>query len=389
MLTLVRRAAILAAVALVAVACSSSAPATPAAETPSTTTTAAPPELPALRVGLVATSSGPNADRDSHAIEVLTSSANVFAKEREVVLEIVRVRAADDIERVVDQLTDAGVTVVFTTCDGALTSEIVDRAEAADLLAVTSCASLPSADLSARPRNVVDLGSLADHATVLADHLVDIGVEAPAFLRSTLVGDVERSCLDTERRMAATHGTPATASATFSGIVDGVEETVLANLDGVKSSDAIVLCALPGALADAIGTIRNSGFDQPIYIPWFASTEQFADDTENVFLLAPGSVFGDDPSAAINEVVSRLVGGTADASDALTADAFAGVINAVAATNSVGSRAIEQELLRQTQAATGLLSIDPNRRQPINRNYRVIEMAGSVGRVVDVTATAS
>lgn len=373
-----------------AVACSSStAPASVAETTSTTTTIAAPQPPPALRVGLVATGSGPNAGRDSHAIEVLTASANVFTSQREVIIEIVRVGAAEDIGAVVSQLTDAGVTVVFTTCDGALTSEIVDRAADADLLAVTSCASLPAAELNARPRNVIDLGSLADHAVVLADHLADNGVAAPVFLRSTLVGDVERSCLDTERRMSASHGIQARASATFSGIVDGVGEAVLANIEGLTSSDAIVLCALPGGLAEAIGVLRNSGFDQPIYIPWFASTEQFADDTENVFLLTPGSVFGDDPSAEINEVMSRLTDGTADASDALTADAFAGVMNAVAATDSVGSAAIEQELLRQTKAATGVLTIDPNHREPINRNYRLIEIRGSVGNVVDVTATAS
>ncbi|NNC81408.1 MAG: hypothetical protein HKN94_14790 [Acidimicrobiales bacterium] len=357
--------------------------------TSTTTTTAPAADLAPLRVGLVATNAGPIGGRDSHAIEVLTASAEVFATDREVIVEILRVAAADDIDRVIEQMTNAGVTVVFTTCDGTLTQDIVEHVADAGLLAVTSCAALPASPLTPGSRNVIDLASLSDHAQVLADHLSDIGVSAPAFLRSTLVGDVERSCLDTERRLAATHAVRSVASASFGGIVEGADDVILTNAAELVAADAFVVCALPGALGEAIDTIRTAGFAQPVYVPWFGSSERFADTTTDVFILAPASVFGDDPSADLKAVFARLTSGEEDAADAVIADAFVSVIQAAAASGSIGSGAIERQLLVQAEAATGVLTIDADTRRPINRNYRVIEMRGATGSVVDITSTGS
>lgn len=396
----------LAILSLIVIACSGDDQALSAPTSVPQARAAAASVAPELRIGMVINIAAPTADRDQHVRDVLESAISASPPSVIARLESLQIDEPDDVENAVEALRGLGVTVLVTTCDDGTVPGVVDAGLANDMLVLTGCVGLPRPAGSATSDQVIDVGALATSASTAAEVLIqlletdivageavdvealDDQADAPeaagegdldpsiGLISSDLVPDVAMECTSIEGELAPAQ---VALSSTFTGLVDDPSVVIDGLGIELESVEIVMLCALAPTVGDLTSALRDRGFDGPIVVPWFADEQQWPQDTNNVWIVAPSSRYGDDPVAQVNslyEVVDEP-----SATDVVAADTLSILLDAVQRTGSVRPAQLA-EVLRDgpIQGLSGTLALDLQ--TEVTRNYRLLE-------IVDGTAVFS
>jgi len=325
-----------------------------------------------LRIGMVLNISAPTAERDEQVRDVLDAAIRASPAAANSRLETVQIDEADDIDAAVVALRGLGVTVLVTTCDDGTVPSVVDAGLDNQMLVLSGCATIPRPELSIDSDLFIDVGTLTTSpaATVAGLHemLGDDGQWNVATIASDLVPDVAGECSAIEDALS-----PAQlhSSGRFTGLIDDSAVTVAALDETAAEVDAFVLCALAPTVGDLSTALRNSGFEQPIVVPWFSDDQTWPGETNDVWIVAPSSRYGDDPVGEVNELYDIV--DDSGSTDIVAADTLSILVNAVGRIGSV-SPARLAEVLREAPS-TGLggeLTLRPSGQ--VERTYRLLEV---------------
>ena len=376
--------------ALIASACSS----TDAESTTPSTVARAVAEANAgagsVTVGIILNTASPTAERDQRLAEVMSAAAVALSTEElQVQVESATIDEVADVRVAIDQLASRGVTVITTSCDDLSLPSIVDAAIEQQLLAVTGCVTIPSPTLSTNDPLFIDLASMNDAAPAMAAWADQQGFSSLATLSSELIPDVDGTCTELETEVASNAALSMSTRIPFVELVNEPADVVaqlttsLATAtDEAVEVDAIVLCALPPAAGDIAIALRDAGFVQPIIVPWFAELQEWDEALDDVFVLAPSSVHGDDPSSELVEFYAEL--DEPEALDAVAADAIAVIARASERAGSSGSSRLAEEIPNvETAAFSGPVLPGASSAVPIARSYRVLEVANGEATYLD------
>ena len=343
----------------------------------------------------------PTAERDRQVRDVLMSAIAASPDAAIARLETLQIDEPDDVDDAVQALRGLGVTVLVTTCDDSTVPGVVEAGLANDMLVLTGCASLPRPAVSTDNDQVIDVGALTTSASTTANvvaQLLEAEIETGnaglaqdtqdgtaqaepseqtqpiAVFSSDLVPDVATECAAIEDELAPA-GT--TRSSSFTGLVDepaAVVEELSAALVGVE---VVMLCALAPTVGDITSALRESGFDGPIVVPWFADDEQWSPEISNVWIVAPSSRYGDDPVTAVNRLYNEV--NEPNSVDVVAADTLSILLYAVEQTGSVRPAQLAATLRDgPVVGLSGPLGLDPTAN--VSREYRLLEVVdGAVG----------
>lgn len=378
------------ALALVATACSAQQQqASESTTTTTTTTTTVVDRTQTLRVAVVINEAAPTAEADDELEAILTEAAAILDPLHDIDVELRTVSVEDpgQAEGALSALINDGVSVVITGCDDATVPSVIEAANAAELLTVTGCVSLPRPDISGIMDTLntdlfLDLSNLADNAPAILTHATTEGFENLAVVRSNLIPDVEQTCIDVA---SGAGGSEVVADVTFTELIDPPAD-VASVLNGALPSDAdvgaIVVCALPPALGDIAAALRDIGLEQQIIAPWYGDTQTWAEGTDDLVIVAPASRHGDDPVDTTSELFEAMqeTEFLPVAIDVVPADALAILVDAAERADSVGSQRIADMISESgpdvvVEAVSGAVSLNGPTSSPVLRNYRVISIS--------------
>lgn len=338
---------------------------------------------PDLRIGMVLNISAPTAVRDQQVSEVLMSTIRTGPAAGLAQIETIQIDEPDDVVSAVEALRGLGVTVLVTTCDDGTVPDVVASGLANDMLVLTGCTTLPLPEIDSTSNLVIDVGTLATSPRAIAAALDEILTTSPenepqvATLASDLIPDVADECTS----VVETSAVDVTITERFTELIDDPAELVAGVSAQLRDVDALVLCSLAPTAGEIVAELRANELDQPVVVPWFADDQTWADDTNNVWIVAPSSRYGDDPVAEIN----RLYGIFDDpvATDVVAADTVTALIDAVQRAGSVRPAQMADVLRAEPfESLSGELSLNP--RGNVERTYRLIEVADGEPRFSDL-----
>jgi len=263
------------------------------------------------------------------------------------------------------------VTVLVSTCDNETVPQVVDAGLANNMLVLTGCATIPRPDFTTESDLFIDVAALSTSpeaiTSVLESSLTPIG-DTVAVLASDLVPDVEDECTAVEGQLD-----PASIglSQRFTELVDDPTEMVASLAEELEAVDAVVICALTPTIGDFAAALRDSGFDQPVFVPWFGDDQPWPNDMDDVMIVAPSSRYGDDPVDDVNNLTNIVE--NAESTDIVAADTLTILVGAVRRTGS-SSPARLADVLREgpVDGLGGELSLDQGGQ--VERTYRLIEV---------------
>ncbi len=340
-----------------------------------------------INVGIVLNTTSPTADRDARLADVMAASASAVSNAQAVDVQVETVAISDlaEVPAAVTDLVNRGVTVIATSCDDSSMPTVVDAALEAELLAVTGCVAIPKPELDVSNRLFIDLASLDDAPSAMAQWAHDQGHSSIAVLSSELIPDVSQTCADVEDfATAAPRQMELATKGSFVGLVDDPAVLVASLAAQLPNADVIVLCALAPALGDTVAALRSAGLEQPVLVPWFGEPQVWSEGTSDVFVFSPSSLQDDDPSEPVIELYDELE--NAEAVDVVAADTLAVLAVAADRSQTVGSRRIA-DALRGTsvEGLSGTLAIGRGVELPVRRQYRVLEVTDGEMTFVETT----
>lgn len=400
---------------LAVAACTGESAEAPATEISSTTTTTeaavAVERITTLRVGIVVNEAAPTADLDARIVRILNESSSLLstADSPRIELTTVSVETVGQADGSILALLQDGISVIITGCDDATVPAVLEAATSNELLAVTGCVALPRPDIAGADTDIdpslfVDLSSLADNSLAIEQYSLDQGHDSLGVIRSTLLPDVEQTCIDLEAQLpegddedaADTVGTGLAAATTFAELIDAPDNVVADFASSVDQTttgtiDAIVVCALPPSVGDIVQALREAGFDEEVIVPWYGDTQSWSADTTNVVTLSPASRHGDDPEGRTNDLFDAVTVGdqSPNAVDVVTADTLAILVDAVLRTGSVGSRSLAETISGDAvvNGISGPIETVGSIDFPLRRSYRVIAINDGVATFATLAST--
>ena len=323
-----------------------------------------------VKLGAIINTDAPTADQDQRLADLLIDVAATERPGAAIDIEVIPIDEVSDVDSAVSALVERGVTVIAALCDDASVPPIVAATAERGLLAITSCVTLPTPPLVPPSALFFDLSGMHDVAAAMVAWSVGQEATSVATIRSNLIPDVEETCTQFEAE-AANSGLSLDVSVTFTELVDDPETIINDAGPLLDDTDVIALCALAPTADDMVSALRSAGHNQPVVLPWFADPQVWSDTTNDVYVVAPASRYGDDPDQAVVDLFD-MIDDSAQAADVVTADSIALLTAAAERAGSVGSTRLAGALSgSETAVLSGNLVIGDDAR-PTGRTYRVI-----------------
>ncbi len=294
-------------------------------------------------------------------------------------------------------LLDRGAEILITTCDVDFATPAIQEGINAGVLTVAPCIGTDQMG----PSRFGDVGRLAftignlaqDEGAVLAEHAYAQGLRTAIVVPDNLLVYFQNVCDAFSLRFEELGGVIASNEGftSFDGSVNNLATVVT----GAGDADVIALCTFPPDITTAVSGIRSAGVDISIYSPWSGDgTFWHPEGLTNFTFSAYASIFGDDPSAEVNDLIAAMT-------DAGSAPGTGGFLTGAAAIQAIAA-AIEQAgttdgeaLADQFESFDGLatisgdITLSPQLHTVTGREYRIITVTDGVPAFVELMAASS
>ena len=294
------------------------------------------------------------------------------------------------------ELIDGGADVLLVTCDVDYATPAVQEAITRGVLAVAPCIGTDQMG----PERFGDAGKLAfsignvaqDEGAAMAEYAIDQGWMTAA----TVTDNVIVYFQDVVKAFAARYtelGGEITVEESWTN-GDGTIQNVVSALDKANV-DVIATSTAFDDMPALVGGLRTLGNETPIICGWSCDGNYWLPEgTSNFYAVTYASVFGDDPSDEVKELIAAM-----EEQDA--APGTGGFVTGAAAIDAIAA-AIEEtggtegEALAEAfegfdglETISGAISFSPEFHSVFGREYRVMEVQNSQPAFVELRAATS
>lgn len=294
------------------------------------------------------------------------------------------------------ELIDGGADVLLVTCDVDYATPAVQEAITRGVLAVAPCIGTDQMG----PERFGDAGKLAfsignvaqDEGAAMAEYAIEQGWMTAA----TVTDNVIVYFQDVVKAFAARYtelGGEITVEESWTN-GDGTIQNVVSALDKANV-DVIATSTAFDDMPALVGGLRTLGNETPIICGWSCDGNYWLPEgTNNFYVVTYASVFGDDPSDEVKELIAAM-----EEQDA--APGTGGFVTGAAAIDAIAA-AIEEtggtegEALAEAfegfdglETISGAISFSPEFHSVFGREYRVMEVQNSQPAFVELRAATS
>jgi len=292
------------------------------------------------------------------------------------------------------RLLGGGANIIFTTCDVDFATPVVQESINRGVLAVAPCIGTDQMGpkrFGAKGRLAFSFGNVAqDEGSAMAEYAWRKGWRSASLATDTVIVYFKDVVKAFEARWKQLGG-KIVAKETYQSLGSTNVQNAVTRLNG-KKADVIVTSTAGafGALPTLVAGLRSLGNNTPIINSWAGDGNYWLPKNPkvtNYYFVTYASVFGDDPSKAVNALAKQVKAGTGGF---LTGPAaIDGVVTAIrragGSTNGV-ALAAQMEKFKRVPTLSGLVSFSPRLHSVFGRQYRVIRIQDNkpkyVGSVV-------
>jgi branched-chain amino acid transport system substrate-binding protein len=294
------------------------------------------------------------------------------------------------------ELIDGGAEVLLVTCDVDYATPAVQEAITRGVLAVAPCIGTDQMG----PERFGDAGKLAfsignvaqDEGAAMAEYAIDQGWMTAATVTDNVIVYFQDVVKAFAARYTELGGEITVEESWTQG--DGTIQNVVSALDKANV-DVIATSTAFDDMPALVGGLRTLGNETPIICGWSCDGNYWLPEgTNNVYVVTYASVFGDDPSDEVKELIAAM-----EAQDA--APGTGGFVTGAAAIDAIAA-AIEEtggtegealadafESFDGLETISGAISFSPEFHSVFGREYRVMEVQNSQPAFVELRAATS
>ena len=288
------------------------------------------------------------------------------------------------------KLLGQGANVMFTTCDVDYAAPVVQEAINRGVLAVAACIGTDQMGpkrFGTKGRRAFSVGNVAqDEGSAMAEYAWKKGWRNAAIATDTVIVYFKDVTAAFEARWKQLGG-KVVDKETYQSIGGNNVQNAVSRLNGVKA-DVIVTSTAGafGALAPLISGLRSLGNETPIVNSWAGDgTYWLPKDPKvtNYWFVTFASVFGDDPSKAVNTLAKQVKAGTGGfVTGPAAIDGVVTAINRAGGSTNGAALAAQLEKFKRVPTVSGLVSFSPTLHTVFGRQYRVIAIQNNQARLV-------
>ena len=294
------------------------------------------------------------------------------------------------------ELIDGGADVLLVTCDVDYATPAVQEAITRGVLAVAPCIGTDQMG----PERFGDAGKLAfsignvaqDEGAAMAEFAIDQGWMTAATVTDNVIVYFQDVVKAFAARYTELGGEITTEESWTNG--DGTIQNVVSALDKANV-DVIATSTAFDDMPALVGGLRTLGNETPIICGWSCDGNYWLPKgTNNFYLVTYASVFGDDPSDEVKELIATMTeqdaapGTGGFVTGAAAIDAIAAAIEETGGTE--GEALAEAfEGFDGLETISGAISFSPEFHSVFGREYRVMEVQNSQPAFVELRAATS
>ena len=294
------------------------------------------------------------------------------------------------------ELIEDGADVLLVTCDVDFATPAVQEAITRGVLAVAPCIGTDQMG----PERFGEQGSLAfsignvaqDEGAAMAEYAVEQGWMRAATATDNVIVYFQDVVKAFAARYTELGGEIVVEESWTNG--DGTIQNVVSALDNANV-DVIATSTAFDDMPAMVGGLRSLGNDTPIICGWSCDGNYWLPEgTDNFYLVTYASVFGDDPSDEVKELITEMEAqdqapGTGGfVTGAASIDAIAAAIEETGGTE--GEALAEAfEGFDGLETISGAISFSEEFHSVFGREYRVMEVQNSQPAFVELRAATS
>ena len=286
-------------------------------------------------------------------------------------------------------LLDGGADIMFVTCDVDFATPVVQEAIGEGKLAVAPCIGTDQMG----PKRFGEQGKLAfsygnvaqDEGSAMAEFAWEQGWKTAAIGTNTLLVYFKNVTEAFDKRFTELGG-KVVANETYATGANNVGAAV-SRLNSAKA-DVVVTSTAFGELPALVSGLRSVGNETPILNSWAGDGTYWnpkQPPVTNYYAVTYASVFGDDPSADVKDLIQKLTdAGSPPGTGGFLggAGAIDGVVAAIKEAGGTTDGAKLADVMEQFQGEptiSGNVSFSPELHTVFGREYRVIKIDGNKG----------
>jgi branched-chain amino acid transport system substrate-binding protein len=288
------------------------------------------------------------------------------------------------------KLLGGGANVIFTTCDVDLAAPVVQEAINRGVLAVAPCIGTDQMGpkrFGAKGRLAFSFGNVAqDEGSAMAQYAWGKGWRTASLATDGVIVYFKNVVQAFKARWKQLGGKIADEE-TYHSLGGNDVQNAISRLNS-KKADVIVTSTAGafGALSTLVSGLRSLGNDTAILNSWAGDGTYWlpkSPKVTNYYFVTFASVFGDDPSAAVNKLAKQVHAGTGGFITGPAA--IDGVVTAIRRAHGSTKGAVlaaQLEKFRRVPTLSGLVSFSPSLHTVFGRQYRVIKIQDNKAREV-------
>jgi len=288
------------------------------------------------------------------------------------------------------KLLGAGANVIFTTCDVDLAAPVVQEAINRGVLAIAPCIGTDQMGpkrFGAKGRLAFSFGNVAqDEGSAMAQYAWGKGWRT-ADLATDGVIVYFKNVVQAFKARFTQLGGKIVDQETYHSLGGNDVQNTISRLNS-KQADVIVTSTAGafGALSTLVTGLRSLGNNTPILNSWAGDGTYWlpkSPKVTNYYFVTFASVFGDDPSKAVNKLAKQVHAGTGGFITGPAAiDGVVTAIRRAHGSTKGAALAAQLEKFKRVPTLSGLVSFSPTLHTVFGRQYRVIKIQDNKARVV-------
>lgn len=323
-------------------------------------------------------------------IEAINAAGGVLGRPLELQVIDTQLQPEQTLSAAID-LLDGGAEILMVTCDVDFATPAIQEALERGVLAIAACIGTDQMG----PNRFGETGSLAfsfgnvaqDEGAAMAEYAIEQGWTSAVVARDNLLV-YSQDVIDAFIARFEQLGGTADKQEQFTGGDGTIGSVVSAVAD--SGADVIVTSATLSDLPALVEGVRSLGDETPFLCGWSCDgTYWMPPSLSEFYYLTFASVFGDDPSEAVNEMLAAMTdAGSAPATGGFItgADAIRTLAAAIEATGGTDSVELSAHLegLTDFAAPTGPISFSPEWHTVFGREYRLVKVDGGTPGFVEL-----
>jgi len=288
------------------------------------------------------------------------------------------------------KLLGGGANVIFTTCDVDLAAPVVQEAINRGVLAIAPCIGTDQMGpkrFGAKGRLAFSFGNVAqDEGSAMAQYAWGKGWRS-ADLATDGVIVYFKNVVQAFKARFTQLGGKIVDQETYHSLGGNDVQNTISRLNS-KKADLIITSTAGafGALSTLVSGLRSLGNNTPILNSWAGDGTYWlpkSPKVTNYYFVTFASVFGDDPSKAVNTLAKQVHAGTGGfITGPAAVDGVATAIRRAHGSTKGAALAAQLEKFKRVPTLSGLVSFSPRLHTVFGRQYRVVKIQDNKARVV-------